>query len=207
MFSIYGMTGQVFSGSLEAMNRIYPLARVRNVRGVAKDGDDIGVEGLTPPLQQDAIRAYRRMLPEDLERGPLIHAGQIMSHPVTVLKQGSAVVDAWRVLQRRGIHQAPVVDDMRRLIGMVNERDLLTVIDIDGDRVLENLKRRVSDVMTTPVVAAVPVTDIRRIAAAMLEGGLSAVPILNESEYIVGIVSRTDVLRAVMTDPPLSLWR
>ena len=207
MFSIYGMTGQVFSGTLEAMNRVYPLAGVRNVRGVAKDGDDIGVESPTPPLQQDAIRAYRRMLPEDLERGPLLHAGQIMSHPVTVLKQGGAVVDAWRVLQRRGIHQAPVVDGERRLVGMVNERDLLTVIDIDGDRVLENLKRRVSDVMTTPVVAAVPVTDIRRIAAAMLEGGLSAVPILNESEDIVGIVSRTDVLRAVMTDPPLSLWR
>lgn len=207
MFSIYGMTGQVFSGTLEAMNRIYPLARVRNVRGVAKDGDEIGVESLTTPLQQDAVRAYRKMLPEDLERGPLIHAGQIMSHPVTVLHQGSAVAEAWRVLQRRGIHQAPVLDDTQRLIGMVSERDLLTVIDIDGDRVLENLKRRVSDVMTSPVVAAVPVTDIRRIAAAMLEGGLSAVPIVNESEHIVGIVSRTDVLRAVITDPPLSLWR
>ena len=207
MFSIYGMTGQVFSGTLEAMNRVYPLARARNVRGVAKDGDDIGVESLTTPLQQDAIRAYRKMLPEDLERGPLIHAGQIMSHPVTVLHPGSAVAEAWRVLQRRGIHQPPVLDDTRRLIGMVSERDLLTVIDIDGDRVLENLKRRVSDVMTTPVVAAVPVTDIRRIAAAMLEGGLSAVPIVNESEYIVGIVSRTDVLRAVITDPPLSMWR
>jgi len=77
----------------------------------------------------------------------------------------------------------------------------------DGEHVLENLQRRVSDVMTSPVVASVPVTDIRRIAAAMLEGGLSAVPIVNESEIIVGIVSRTDVLRAVMTDPPLSLWR
>ena len=84
---------------------------------------------------------------------------------------------------------------------------MLTVIDIDGDRVLENLQRRVSDVMATPVVAAAPVTDIRRIAAAMLEGGLSAVPIVNESQSIVGIVSRADVLRAVMTDPPVSLWR
>ena len=41
----------------------------------------------------------------------------------------------------------------------------------------------------------------------MLKGGLSAVPIVNDSEHIVGIVSRNDVLRAVMTDPPLSLWR
>ncbi len=207
MFSIYGMTGQVFSGTLEAMNRVYSLARARDARGVAQEGDEIGVEATPTPLQQDAVRAYRRMLPEDLERGPLIHAAQIMTHPVTVLHQDSAVAEAWRLLQRQGIHQAPVLDDTQRLIGMVNERDLLTVIDIDGDRVLENLQRRVSDVMATPVVAAAPVTDIRRIAAAMLEGGLSAVPIVNESQCIVGIVSRTDVLRAVMTDPPVSLWR
>ncbi len=207
MFSIYGMTGQVFSGTLEAMNRVYSLARARDARGVAQEGDEIGVEATPTPLQQDAVRAYRRMLPEDLERGPLFHAAQIMTHPVTVLHQDSAVAEAWRLLQRQGIHQAPVLDDTQRLIGMVNERDLLTVIDIDGDRVLENLQRRVSDVMATPVVAAAPVTDIRRIAAAMLEGGLSAVPIVNESQCIVGIVSRTDVLRAVMTDPPVSLWR
>jgi acetoin utilization protein AcuB len=207
MFSVYGMTGQVFSGTLEAMNRVYPLSRTRNARGVAQEGDEIGAEAPTTPLQQEAVRAYRRMLPQDLERGPLIHAAQIMSHPVTLLHQDSAVAEAWRVLQRRKIHQAPVVDDARRLVGIVTERDLLTVIDIDGDHVLENLKRRVSDVMTSPVVAAVPVTDIRRIAAVMLEGGLSAIPILNDGESIIGIVSRTDVLRAVMTDPPLSLWR
>jgi acetoin utilization protein AcuB len=207
MFSVYGMTGQVFSGTLEAMNRVYPLSRARNARGVAQEGDEIGAEAPATPLQHEAVRAYRQMLPQDLERGPLIHAAQIMSHPVTLLHQGSAVADAWRVLQRGGIHQAPVVDDARRLIGIVTERDLLTVIDIDGEHILENLQRRVSDVMTSPVVAAVPVTDIRRIAAVMLEGGLSAIPILNDGERIIGIVSRTDVLRAVMTDPPLSLWR
>lgn len=207
MFSIYGITGQVFSGTLEAMSRVHPLARARNARGVAQEGDEMGVENHVTHLDLAAIRAYRKMLPEELERGPLIHAGQIMSHPVKVLHQSTAVAQAWRELQHWGIHQAPVLDDAQHLIGMVNERDLLTVIDIDGERVLENLKRRVSDVMTSPVVATMPVTDIRRIAAAMLEGGLSAVPIVNENEHIVGIVSRNDVLRAVMTDPPLSLWR
>lgn len=44
MFSIYGMTGQVFSGTLEAMNRVYSLARARDARGVAQEGDEIGVE-------------------------------------------------------------------------------------------------------------------------------------------------------------------
>lgn len=207
MFSIYGMTGQVFSGTLEAMNRIHPLSKARRVRGVARDGEEIGVEATSSPLQQEAVQAYKNMLPRDLERGPLIHAAQIMSQPVSVVHQGSGVAQTWHVLQSRQIHQAPVLDDAERLIGLVTDRDLLTVMDIDGERVLENLKRHVRDVMTSPVVAAAPVTDIRRIASVMLDGGLTAVPIVNDNERIVGIVSRTDILRAVMTDPPLSLWR
>lgn len=207
MFSIYGLTGQVFTGTLESMNRVYPVLRSRNARGVAQEGEEIG--GEVPPtlLQQEAVSAYRKMLPKDLERGPLVHAAQIMTQPVTVLHEYTAVAQAWRVLQEQHIHQAPVINDAEKLVGIVSERDLLTVIDVDGDRILETLKRRVGDVMTTPVVATVPVTDIRRIAAVLLEGGLSAVPIVNEHERLLGIVSRTDILRAVMADPPLSLWR
>lgn len=208
MFSVYGVSGQVFSGTLEALNRIHPLAAARHARGIAREGDELGAEATLPvPLRQEAVNAYRRMLPGDLERGPLLHAAQIMSRPVTVLRPDQAIAQAWRTLQRQQIHQAPVVDDSHRLIGMVSERDLLTAIDVDGDQVLDTLQRRVADVMTTPVVAAAPVTDIRRIAAAMLEGRLSAVPILSEAEAIIGIVSRSDVLRAVTSDPPLSLWR
>lgn len=80
---------------------------------------------------------YRRMLPEELERGPLIHAGQIMSHPVSVLHQSTAVAEAWRELQ----HWDPPGTGSGRCAApdrSVNERDLLTVvIDIDGERVLE----------------------------------------------------------------------
>jgi CBS domain-containing protein len=206
MFSIYGLTGQVFTGSLEAMNRVYPLVRSRNSRGVAQEGEEIGASAPSL-LQQEAVSAYRKMLPKDLERGPLVHAAQIMMHPVTVFHEQTAVVQAWHILQGHQIHQAPVINDVGKLVGIVSERDLLTVIDVDGDQVLENLKRRVADVMSTPVVATVPVTDIRRIAAVMLEGGLSAVPIVTEDERLLGIVSRTDILRAVMADPPLSLWR
>ena len=61
--------------------------------------------------------------------------------------------------------------------------------------------------MTTPVVAAAPVTDIRRIAAVMLEHEVDGVPVIAEAGRIMGFVSRGDILRAVVNDPPLSLWR
>jgi len=61
--------------------------------------------------------------------------------------------------------------------------------------------------MTTPVVAAAAITDIRRIAAVMLDHGVDGTPITDEGGRLVGFVSRSDILRAVITDPPLSLWR
>ena len=60
---------------------------------------------------------------------------------------------------------------------------------------------------TTPVVSADPITDIRRIAWVMLEHQVDGVPIVNEMQVLVGFVSRSDILRAIITDPPLSLWR
>jgi CBS domain-containing protein len=61
--------------------------------------------------------------------------------------------------------------------------------------------------MTTPVVAATPVTDIRRIARVMLDRDVDGVPIVNDAGTLVGFISRGDILRAVVTDPPLSIWR
>lgn len=207
MFSVYGITGQIFSGTLEAMDRVQRLARTRSVRPIARDGDELGVEALADRPTQEVVRAYHAMLPEELERGPLVHAAQVMSRPAIVVRDDATAAEAWRVLRDRRIHQAPVVDGAGNLVGIVSERDLLTAMDIDGDRVIENMRREVREVMATPVVAAAPVTDIRRIASVMLNRGVDGVPIVGENDRLLGFVSRSDVLRAVVKDPPLSLWQ
>lgn len=76
-----------------------------------------------------------------------------------------------------------------------------------GQVVRDVLAKLVGDVMTTPVVAASPLTDIRRIARVMLDRDVDGVPIVNEAGVLLGFVSRSDILRAVVTDPPLSMWR
>ncbi len=208
MFSIYGITGQVFSGSLEAMNRVHALSKARASRPVTQDGEE--PEVMTHPVgrpHEDAVRAYLAMLPQEIDRGPLYHAEQIMQHRVITVLDGNDVAQAWRTLRDHHIHQAPVLNDNAQLVGIVSERDLLTAINIDGEQIVESLSRRVRDVMTTPVVAASPVTDIRRIASVMLDNGVDGAPITNDSGLLVGFISRSDILRAVVTDPPLSLWR
>jgi CBS domain-containing protein len=210
MFSIYGITGQVFSGTLEAMNRVHALSKARTSRPIAQEGDEIGAEAITRTAgrpHEDAVRAYLAMLPQEIERGPLYHAEQIMQRTVITVLDSNNVARAWQILRDHHIHQTPVLNDNAQLVGIVSERDLLTAINIDAGQIVESLSRRVRDVMTTPVVAASPVTDIRRIAAVMLDNGVDGAPITTDNGRLVGFVSRSDILRAVVNDPPLSLWR
>lgn len=207
MFSVYGISGPIYHGPLETMDRVRPLVRTSAVQAVVAEAGEASVAATHGRTSDDAMRAYREMRHNDLERGPLYHAAQVMHAPVVTVAADDAVAHAWRVLRDSRIHQAPVLDDTGNLVGIVSERNLLTAIDIDGERVIETLQRRVRDVMTTPVVAAMPVTDIRRIATVMLDHGVDGVPIVNDVGRLVGFVSRSDILRAVVTDPPLSLWR
>ncbi len=214
MFYVQGIAGQSFLGPLEDLRQVAGVARSRRVRAIAGEGDELGVEasvarGGTPGIGpgEEAVLAYRTMLQLDQERGPLYHASQIMQRRVIVVASDDSVEQAWRILADRNIHQAPVLDAGQRLIGLVSERDLLTALNVEHGQVRDALARRVADVMTSPVVCADPVTDIRRIARVMLDYGVDGVPIVDHSKALQGFVSRSDILRAVIVDPPLNLWR
>ncbi|MDP1527532.1 MAG: CBS domain-containing protein [Rhodocyclaceae bacterium] len=211
MFYIQGIAGQEFKGSLEELGRVRAVSGVRAVGAVQPVGsyESIAAAAIEqgPGPQEEAIHAYRSMVQPDLDRGPLYHAGQIMRREVVTVLDTDRVAQAWRVLRDHDIRQAPVLDVGGRLVGIVGERDLLMTINVDGGEIFDILGRNVADVMTSPVVAAAPVTDLRRIARVMLDHDVDGVPILDETENLIGFISRSDILRAVIIDPPLSLWR
>jgi CBS-domain-containing membrane protein len=207
MFLVYGISGRTFAGPLEEYNRVHAATNVSRVRKVVAKGDDLSVKTSVSKPHEAAIKAYTEQVEADVDRGPLYHAYQIMSHQVITVMADDEVAHAWRVLRDHKIHQAPVLDAGKKLVGIVSERDLLTAINIDHGQILDVLHRKVRDVMTSPVVAAEPVTDIRRIATMMLERAVDGMPIVDENQALVGFISRTDILQAVITDPPLSLWR
>lgn len=189
MFSVYGITGQVFSGTLEEMSRVYGLGRTRTSNPIEREDANwqLGNSGIAGTRHREkAVQAYRAMLPRDIERGPLYHAGQIMQREVICVGVNDDVGLAWSTLQSNNIRQAPVLDDAAHLVGIVAEHDLLAAFNIDTGKLIEVLRRRVEDVMSTPVITAQPVTDIRRIAAAMLAHRIDGVPVTGDLGRLVG---------------------
>lgn len=214
MFSVYGVTGQTFRGTLEQLNQVPGVFAARHARGIQREGDELGVEFRIAPrragddeeaARQAGAAAYAKMLHRDVERDPVRHAWQVMSREVLVLHPATTLAEAWRALAARQVRQAPVLD-AGRVAGLVCDRDLLTVLDLEGGRIIGGIDRRVAEVMATPVICAEPVTDLRRIARVLLDSGLTAVPVVDASGALAGIVSRGDILRAAVVDPPLSLW-
>ena len=220
MFIVYGVNGQNYRGPLENLARVPGVPSARRARATETEGEELGPEyfletggrrvGDARPVPNSAdakaVEAYARLLPQLADRGPVRHAFQVMAREVLTLPASTTVRAAWQSLMARGVHQAPVLNPAMEIIGLVSDRDLLTVIDVEGGRLSGWLERTVAEVMRTPVVCADPVTDIRRIARVLLDTGLTALPVVSETGTLVGVVSRGDILRAAVADPPLSLW-
>lgn len=217
MFAIYGISGPIFQGTLENLGQVPPVLpsgpvmarRVSDqVTAVPLPEENTFAATLNGTREQ-AVDAYQAMLPQNLERGPLYQANQLMQRQIITVSSEDDVARAWHILVENKIHQAPVLDATQHLVGIIGERNLLAALNIsvDDGQVRRVLSQRVADVMTTPVVAATPVTDIRRIAHVMLDRDVDGLPIVNDGGALVGFLSRGDILRAVVNDPPLSIWR
>ncbi|NOT43789.1 MAG: CBS domain-containing protein [Acidobacteria bacterium] len=212
MFSVTGLNGELFRGNLETLLSTHRVDQARHLRGLEEEGEDAEAPPLPAVVPRDADRyhaaaaAYARVVHPAPDRGPIYHAYQVMHRDVLTVAADARVDAAWQALVTRGVGQAPVVTREGRLVGLVARAHLLHVLNEEGGRLRDVLARRVADVMATPVVAADPVSDVRRIARVLLEYGLPAVPVLDDAGLLVGIVSRGDILRVVVTDPPLTLW-
>ncbi|MBB6347711.1 CBS domain-containing protein [Nonomuraea muscovyensis] len=53
----------------------------------------------------------------------------------------------------------------------------------------------VADVMTSKVVSVTATTPFKDIAQALIAGGISAVPVVDDDQHVIGMVSEADLLR------------
>ena len=63
-----------------------------------------------------------------------------------------------------------------------------------------------ADIMTRNVITVSPDSEVREIASLLLEHGISAVPVVDEADKVLGIVSEGDLIRRVEDDKRKSWW-
>ncbi|GLZ35354.1 CBS domain-containing protein [Lentzea sp. NBRC 105346] len=119
-----------------------------------------------------------------------MRARDIMTSPVITVTPAVPVRGAAALLVSHGFTSLPVVDDERRLIGIVTEADLLR------GKYFEENAGTVADVMTSPVEAMDSATPADMIARVMIDDRVRCLPIVDGSR-VVGVVTRRDLVRAI----------
>ncbi|WP_240197799.1 CBS domain-containing protein [Nonomuraea lactucae] len=65
----------------------------------------------------------------------------------------------------------------------------------DTRRELTAMRMTVADVMTSKVVSVAATAPFKDIAEALITGGISAVPVVDDDDHVLGMVSEADLLR------------
>ena len=220
MFAVYGVSGQLFRGSLEELrqnNPVSAIARIHNIHPVGRDDghDAFAYQHAAHTTHDEAHRtglaAYAQTQAGNPVRHTLKTVGELMSRNVITLLQTATVHEAWQTLVQQGVGQAPVVDAQGILLGLLSRADLLQLNRLPGPNNSPQawqdfLGQSVANIMWTPVPSVAPETDIRKLAQVLLDTGLSGLAVVDGQGWVQGFISRSDVLRAVVTPAPLDLW-
>jgi len=149
-------------------------------------------------VELEAFAAYQ--LPEQLTVRDVM-----TDHPRTVLAD-TPLKEAARTMVRAGLGALPVIDDERRVVGMVSEREvirhLLTTQVFSGADVRSGLSplagpRNVRDVMSRQVMCVAPEQPIAEVASLMSNKDVDRVPVVREGQ-LVGFLTRGDIVRKLI---------
>ncbi len=122
-------------------------------------------------------------------------AGALMTSDYATLKKDMTVLQAMTYLRDEApdaetIYQAYVIDEQRRLLGAVSLRDLI----------LADLNKSIKDLMTSDVVSAHVTDDQEDIAKKIARYDLLALPIIDEDDILIGIVTYDDAMDVVSAE-------
>ena len=136
------------------------------------------------------------------------NVNDVMTTAVVSVDQTTSYRSVVDLLIENRFSAVPVVDDFRRVAGVVSETDLLRKIEYAGDtepRLFEGRRRRgergkalartAGDLMTTPPVVVLTGTSIAAAARHMDRENVKRLPVVDDLGRLVGIVSRSDLLK------------
>jgi CBS domain-containing membrane protein len=188
---------------------------------------DVSRDDLEAILLETEARAFGR-------RFGVIDCAAIMSKDAVTVTPATPLADAWRLLRRHGLHALPVLDEARRVAGIVGQGDFLRHAGLDaglddyqtlGERVrgllghllgtLPERPQTVNAIMRARVSCVRADAPIAELVALMCNHGVHQIPVVDADGVFVGVVGHADLLAALfenglhsaagITAPPRSI--
>ena len=132
----------------------------------------------------------------------VVYAEQIMTSPVVTFTPNITVDRASQLFHTHQFRHVPIISSDSRLVGIISDRDILGVIAGNG---IGGVNSSIESVMKNEVLTASVKTDIRYIARLFVENRIGSMPVMNKG-MLTGIITRSDILKAIFNHYKLELW-
>lgn len=157
---------------------------------VLDDPDPVQSRTKADDLRQTLFLKRQEMLKRFIAASTQDRLGQltvsdVMSTRLIPVAPTMKVEELVRIFREQHRHHLLVCDDQGHLLGIISDRDLA-----------HRQGRTAADLMTTKVSTAGPDTDLMVAVTAMINQGISALPVMEE-EKLVGIITTRDLMLAV----------
>ncbi|WP_069999466.1 CBS domain-containing protein [Cellulosilyticum sp. I15G10I2] len=144
-----------------------------------------------------------------------MRARDIMKKGVIFVKENDSIEDVLAVLMKNNISGVPVVDQDRRVVGVVTEQDLITkekglnipsyiefvasILFIDGNSKYNTNHEKIitltaKEIMSSPAYTVYLDASIEEIASVMVNRRINRVPVIDKERKLAGIIGRGDLL-------------
>ncbi len=127
-----------------------------------------------------------------------------MTREVVSVEPDVSMMKVSKIMKEKRIRRLPVVDSGNKLLGIVTDRDIkeaspskATTLDIhELYYLLSEIK--VKDIMTKKPFSVMPDHTIERAALIMMEKRVGGLPVVDEQEHVVGIITESDVFKVLI---------
>lgn len=128
---------------------------------------------------------------DESKRMEIIVHELMKKNPLTI-EESTPLPAVKKVFKEKGIRHLPVLHDSKKVVGIISDRDLLKVEALGTFQFL-----KAQDIMNTIIILVDDETSVAHVAKVMIEEKISAMPVINNQHEMVGIITKTDILRGV----------
>ncbi|MEJ2230687.1 MAG: CBS domain-containing protein [Nitrospirales bacterium] len=211
MFTVFepgGMRSPYVPGSFRERNiaKISKASATRKIKQEDHPSDSQKSSGST----SFQTRLYEQVESFTQSTRAKILSREIMSSPVVTLPLTASLAHAWDVVHSKRFRHIPIVGENDSVVGILSDRDLLratmeTVLS-GTTWSTKQVKTPIRNLISQPVLVAAPDAELRAIARVMLEERIGALPIVSEAGRLVGMITRSDILRVLVAHPNFDQW-
>ena len=145
--------------------------------------------------------AFQRTLGE-------LRCHEIMSAPVHAVSADTPLKEAWALMRKHAVKALPVVDEARKVVGIVTVSDFMRMASLDmhegmGQRLRSLIMGRpkrpeqVQGLMSSPVQQVQSAQHVMDLVPLFSEAGHHHIPVVNEAQELVGIITQTDLVKTL----------